>query len=94
MTLRHKASLDANHTEIVAGLRQVGATVVDLAKVGKGCPDILVGFRGKTYLMEIKTRTGYIRATQEQFFRSWSGGHIAVVRSFDEAYNVLTMEGL
>ena len=92
--MRHKASLDANHTEIVAGLRQIGATVVDLAKVGKGCPDILVGFRGKTYLMEIKTKTGYVRATQEQFFRSWNGGHIAVVRSVDDAYNVLTMEGL
>lgn len=92
--MRHKASLDANHTEIVAALRQIGATVVDLAKVGKGCPDILVGFRGKTYLMEIKTKTGHVRATQEQFFRSWSGGHIAVVRSFDDAYKVLTMEGL
>ena len=92
--MRHKASLDANHTEIVAGLRQIGATVVDLAKVGKGCPDILVGFRGKTYLMEIKTKTGHVRATQEQFFRSWSGGHIAVVRSVDDAYNILTMEGL
>ena len=92
--MRHKASLDANHTEIVSQLRQIGATVVDLAKVGKGCPDILVGWRGKTYLMEIKTKTGYVRATQEQFFRSWTGGHIAVVRSFDDAYNVLTMEGI
>ena len=44
--------------------------------------------------MEIKTKTGYVRATQEQFFRSWNGGYIAVVRSFDDAYNVLTMEGL
>ena len=92
--MRHKASLDANHTEIVAGLRHIGATVVDLAKVGKGCPDLLVGWRGKTYLMEIKTKTGHMRATQEQFFRSWTGGHVAVVRSFDDAYTVLTMEGL
>ena len=92
--MRHKASLDANHTEIVSQLRHIGATVVDLAKVGKGCPDLLVGWRGKTYLMEIKTAKGYVRATQEQFFRSWTGGHIAVVRSFDDAYNVLTMEGL
>jgi len=92
--MRDKASLDANHTEIVAQLRQIGATVVDLAKVGKGCPDLLVGWRGKTYLMEIKTKTGHMRATQEQFFRSWTGGYIAVVRSFDDAYSVLTMEGL
>jgi hypothetical protein len=92
MTLRHKASLDANHVEIVQALRQCGATVVDLAKVGKGCPDLLVGFRGKTYLMEIKTAKGYVRATQEQFFRSWAGGRIAVIRSFDEALDVLTEE--
>jgi hypothetical protein len=78
--------------EIVQALRQCGATVVDLAKVGKGCPDLLVGFRGKTYLMEIKTAKGYVRATQEQFFRSWSGGRIAVIRSFDEALDVLTEE--
>jgi hypothetical protein len=66
--------------------------VVDLAAVGKGVPDILVGWRGRTYLFEIKTTKGYVRATQEQFFRSWSGGRIAVIRSFDEALDVLTEE--
>ena len=94
MAARRQTNYDANHIEIVEKLRSIGAVVVDLAAVGKGVPDILVGFRGKTYLMEIKTAKGYVRATQEQFFRSWNGGHIAVVRSFDDAYNVLTMEGL
>lgn len=92
--MRHRASLDANHTEIVAKLRQCGATVVDLAKVGKGCPDLLIGFRGKTFLMEVKTAKGYIRQTQEEFFTNWNGGQIAVVRSFDDALTVLTMEGI
>ena len=90
--MRHRASLDANHVEIVAKLRQVGAVVVDLAKVGGGCPDLLVGFRGKSYLMEVKTAKGYIRPTQVLFFTTWRGGEIAVVRSFDDAYNVI-MEG-
>ena len=94
MAARRKTSRDANHIEIVDKLRAIGATVVDLASVGGGVPDILVGWRGRTYLLEIKTTKGYIRATQEQFFRSWMGGRIAVVRSFDEALDVLTEERL
>ena len=94
MAARRKTSYDANHIEIVDKLRAIGATVVDLASVGGGVPDILVGWRGRTYLLEIKTTKGYIRATQEQFFRSWMGGRIAIVRSFDEALDVLTEERL
>ena len=89
---RRQTNYDANHIEIVDKLRSIGAVVVDLAAVGKGVPDILVGWRGRTYLFEIKTTKGYVRATQEQFFRSWSGGRIAVIRSFDEALDVLTEE--
>jgi len=94
MAARRKTSYDANHIEIVDKLRAIGATVVDLASVGGGVPDILVGWRGRTYLLEIKTTKGYIRATQEQFFRSWVGGRIAIVRSFDEALDVLTEDRL
>ena len=90
--MRRSASLDANHTEIVQKLRAIGATVVDLAKVGHGCPDLLVGWRGRTYLMEVKTIKGYIRATQDTFFAQWHGGSISVVRSFDDALDVMTTE--
>lgn len=47
-------SVDANQPEIVAALRAAGATVQHLHEVGRGCPDILVGFQGKNYLFEIK----------------------------------------
>jgi hypothetical protein len=33
----------------------VGATVQHLHVVGCGCPDLLVGFRDKNYLIEVKT---------------------------------------
>jgi hypothetical protein len=46
--------VDANQPSIVDGLRKVGAEVQMLHEVGKGCPDILVGYRGKNWLMEIK----------------------------------------
>ena len=47
--------VDMNQPEIVADLRGIGATVQHLHMVGKGCPDILVGFRGNNWLFEIKT---------------------------------------
>jgi Holliday junction resolvase len=49
-----RARRDANHKEIVAALEAVGATVVDLAAVGGGAPDLLVGFRARNFLLEIK----------------------------------------
>lgn len=35
-------------------LRQCGAFVQSLASVGKGCPDLLVAYRGDWFVMEIK----------------------------------------
>lgn len=48
------AKVDANHGEIVTALRKVGASVQSLAAVGSGCPDLLVGFRGCNFLIEVK----------------------------------------
>ena len=46
--------VDANQPAIVRALRDIGASVQHLHMVGHGCPDILVGYRGVNYLMEIK----------------------------------------
>lgn len=35
-------------------LEQIGATVQSLASIGRGCPDLLVGYRGINFLLEIK----------------------------------------
>ena len=48
--MRRAAKIDSNHAEIVAALRGIGAYVMSLASVGGGCPDLLVGFRGHTFL--------------------------------------------
>lgn len=48
------ARVDDNQKQIVADLRKSGVTVQHLHNVGKGCPDLLVGCRGKNYLFEIK----------------------------------------
>lgn len=52
--MRRAAKVDANQGEIVDALRRIGAMVQSLAQLGKGVPDILVAFRGKWWVAEIK----------------------------------------
>jgi hypothetical protein len=52
--MRRAARIDRNQPEIVAALRSVGATVQPLHTIGKGCPDALIGYRGRNLLFEIK----------------------------------------
>lgn len=78
---------DANQASIMAALRQVGATVVDLSAVGKGVPDLLVGFRGRTYLLEVKNKAGRNRLTADQdvFIAWWHGVPPVIVYNEDDA---------
>lgn len=73
---------DRNHDSIVATLRSAGATVIvsDLAKL----PDLIVGYRRRTYLLEVKTEYGKLSKDQQEFFEAWAG-HAVVVRSSLEA---------
>jgi len=80
--------VDRNQTEIVAALRQLGATVFILSEVGRGCPDILVGYRGKNYLFEIKDGQkppSMRRLTEAEalFFKTWQG-QVTVINSVEE----------
>jgi hypothetical protein len=52
--MRRAARVDRNQKEIVEHLRKRGATVQPLHTVGRGCPDLLVGYGGQNYLVEVK----------------------------------------
>lgn len=85
--------VDANHSEIVKGLRAIGATVRSTAMVGNGFPDIAVGFRGRTVLMEIKdgSKTASRRKLtefEEAFHAAWKGD-AAVVGSLEDALKAI-----
>lgn len=86
-SMRRRARVDSNQPRIVAALRQVGASVESLHRVGGGVPDILVGFRGENFLLEIKNPDGLnrIKPEQEAWHCAWRGLPVAVVRSVDEA---------
>ena len=55
--MRQAARTDDNHAEIREALRKVGCSVLDLSRVGGGCPDLLVWRWGTFYLMEVKDGT-------------------------------------
>ena len=81
--------VDANQSEIVEALRAIGASVFLLHAVGCGCPDLLVGFRGVNHLLEIKCgRHAKLTPAEKRFFVSWNG-RAEVVRTVDEAYEVI-----
>ena len=79
---------DANQAEIVKALESVGASVLDLADVGRGCPDLLVGYAGREWLMETKTRRGKLTPCQIKFIQSWHGV-VYVVPGPEEALAVI-----
>jgi hypothetical protein len=82
---------DANQSSIVSALRQVGASVVDLSAVGRGVPDLLVGFRGRTYLLEVKNKLGRNRLTADQdvFLAWWHGVPPIIVYNESDALTAI-----
>lgn len=81
--------VDANQLEIVQALRSVGAVVCDLSRVGFGCPDLLVSFCGKNFLMEVKNpKTGRFTEDQKEFYEKWKAP-ISVVFSKDDALEAI-----
>jgi len=85
---------DHNQKDIIAALKQIGATVADLSGAGGGCPDLLIGYQGLSLLLEVKNTEGRNRVDPKQvkFHAEWRGGPIHVVRSPQEAIDVCAGE--
>lgn len=87
--MRYNSKRDENHPEIVDAFRRFGADVFDAGGVGHGFPDIVVGFRGNTYLAEIKTERGKLKKTQEAFIERYPQIKVHIVRTTDDAKTLL-----
>lgn len=73
---------DLNEREISKALFLAGCSVVALDEAG--VPDLLVGIRGKNYLLEVKGPRGKLTPAQEKWHHIW-GGQATIVHSVDEA---------
>jgi Holliday junction resolvase len=92
--MRRAAKIDANHREIVDALRQIGATVQSLAAVGAGVPDLLVGFRGMTHLLEVKDGSKppsarKLTIDQIRWHGEWCGSDVYIVTCVDDALKAI-----
>ena len=95
--MRRAARVDENQSDIVAALRAIGATVRVISQ-GDGIPDLLVGFRGQTFLLEVKDgkkppSARKLTPAEQKFFDEWRGGSLAIVNTVDEAIAAVTGMG-
>jgi len=94
MPYGYACKVDANHKEIVDAMKELGASIIDTSRLGKGMPDVIVGFRGQTILMEIKNpKTQYgrkgLNENQRKWAEGWSGGPLSIVDGVDAALRAL-----
>jgi hypothetical protein len=88
---------DANHKEIINQIRQIpSASVFSTHELGKGFPDIVVGYRRVNYLFEIKD--GKKTASQKKlteaevkFHRDWNG-QVHIVEKINDVFDILKIK--
>ena len=87
---RRAPRLDGNHPQIVSALRAVGCSVLSLASLGGGIPDLLIFSPRRGYvLLEVKDGSRIpsqrrLTEDQKEFHAAWLGP-ISVVTSVKEA---------
>jgi hypothetical protein len=96
--VRRAARTDANHSAIVQAFRDLGCSVLSLAAVGKGCPDLLIARPTKfsssaMALIEVKDGSKKPSAQkltedQEKFHAHWKG-RIFLCRSIVEVPGIV-----
>ena len=84
--MRRAARVDANQEAIVSALRAAGAYVWII-----GLPvDLLVGYKGHTFCVEIKTDSKKrLTKLQADFFENWSGSTLARIDSPEAALRMI-----
>lgn len=92
--MRRAAKVDGNQAEIVEDLRKIpDCTVAVLSAVGGGIPDLLIGYRGFNFLVELKDPTQpkhrhELTDDQKKFHAEWKG-QVLKAFSFLEIVNYM-----
>ena len=85
--------VDSNQKEIVEALRKAGATVLHTHQL-KNCFDILVGYKGINYIVEIKDgkkppSKRSLTPGEEKFRDEWMGGEYYIIESIEQALKLI-----
>lgn len=93
MGVRYANRIDANQRLLVEVWRRLGAQVLVLSAVGKGCPDVLLSYNGHNVLCELKDGNKppskrKLTDPQTDFHKNWLG-QICVIKNEHEAANLI-----
>ena len=93
--MRKYARKDGNQKQIEKELTGIGLAVHDLSPMGDGCPDLLVGFKGKNYLFEIKDPDQPpCKRKLTQFEQKWRDvwkGQVSTVMTTEEILQIINL---
>lgn len=89
----HCGRVDANQEQIVKDLRKLGASVWITARMGDGAPDLVVAWRRKNFLFEVKDpdkppRERLLTVDEVRWHRNWCG-QVDIIRTTEEALEVM-----
>lgn len=89
---KYAKRVDENQNLIKHTFIALGASVLDLSRVGQGCPDLLIGYKGKTALVEIKSSNkATFTEPQLKFIKSWRGGAITRIDTVESAIRLIKL---
>ena len=94
--MRRAAKIDTNQTDIVQWLRRNGCNVLHLHTL-KNCCDLLVGYKGKLYLFEVKDGNKpesqrKLTKGEQKFFDDWKGYPLHVVTNYFDCAEILEID--
>lgn len=86
-------AVDANQNEIVEALRKAGCSVSPISQAGEGVPDLIAGFRGVNYLLEVKDGSKppskqKLTVKQRKWHDQWLGS-VSIVNSVEQAFKAI-----
>ncbi len=94
--VRRAPRKDANHAAVVKALEMVGCNVQDLAAVGEGCPDLLIGIPTVRALAFVEIKDGdkspcerKLTPHQVRWHQEWNGYPVHIVESVSEALAIV-----
>lgn len=90
---RNRHRKDGTHKEVIERLQSLGCSVRDLSQNGDpGGPDLLVGFSGRDFQVEVKTEKTPVSDKQVEFMQGWRGAEVVILVSARQAESwVLSM---
>src|SRR5688572_22507517 len=92
--MAHIRKADGNQATLVGQLRKVpGISVAHTHTIGKGFPDLAIGYKGRNFFFEVKDpaqppSARKLTPDEREWHRAWMG-QVHTVETFDDVLKIL-----